>query len=108
MLRLALDGCGIGQHLAAVRTVGPGYLCHVIQAAHVDHLWLADGQGAGLVKGDDPERPQRLQVSATLDQDPGTGCAGDGTDDTHRRRDNQGARAGDDQQYESAVDPLAK
>ncbi len=108
MLRLALDGCRVGEQRPAVCAIAPGQSLGVIEAADVDHRGPARGQGAGLVKGHDLERAEGLEVRAALDQDPGSRRAGDGAHDADRRGDDQGTRTGDDQQHQCPVDPLAK
>src|SRR5699024_9033567 len=81
---------GQGEHLI-VRVGG-------VEDVDVGQLGAAVGQGAGLVDDYGVDLRGGLQVFPALDQDAVLGGAADTGDDRDRDRDDQGTRAGDDQQ----------
>ena len=70
----------------------------------LDEARLALSDGAGLVERDSLYQARLLQVSTPLDQDAPLGRRRQTADDGDRRRDHEGARAGDDQQHQRLVD----
>ena len=77
----------------------------VVNAGNVNQSWLSLSQRTRFVKGYNLNPTERFQKSSALDQYPPSGCDGNRADHRHRRRDDQGTRAGDDQQGQSPVEP---
>ena len=101
MLGAAFDGCGHGQHLVFRH---PGVW-----------IWRQVGQGrfalcqrAGLVKGNDAQATDRLQISAAFDQNALLRRAADGADNADRRGDDQRAGARDHQHGQRPVKPAMR
>ena len=65
---------------------------------------LAVGEGAGLVQGQAVEASALFQEHAALDEDAVAGGGGHAADDAHRRGDDQGAGAADDQYHQRGID----
>ena len=64
-------------------------------------------EGAGLVKDHDLGVGQHLQVVAALHQNARPGGPADAAEEAQRHRDHQGAGAGDDQEDQGLMEPLA-
>ena len=99
MLGPALGQCG-GFHKGI-----PG---HAVFGVDAHHLEGALGQGAGLIKHHDAGAGQLLQIGGALDQDTAGGSTADAAEEAQRNADDQCAGAADDQEGQSAVDPVPK
>ncbi len=77
----------------------------VPEGHHPRHGGATEGQGAGLVEGDDASPPRLLQRRAALDQHAAPRGGADRRDDRHGRRDHQRARACNHQEHERPVNP---
>jgi hypothetical protein len=71
----------------------------------VDERGAAAGQGAGLVQRDGADPAEVLERLAALDEHAAARGTADGRDDADGHGDDEGARAGDDEQRQRAVQP---
>ena len=99
MLRARLER---GRQLQESRSGGAPF-----ERRHADDVELPFGQRAGLVERDAAHVRQTLEVRAPFDQHALARRGGERGDDRDRRRNDQRARARDDEQHERAVDPAA-
>ena len=99
MLRPAL-GQRSGFHEAVFGTA--------LHGADLDDLEGTLGQGAGLIEDDDAGIGQLFQIGRALDEDAAGGSAADAAEEAQRDGDDQRAGAGDDEEGQGAVDPVAE
>ncbi|MCY1304048.1 hypothetical protein D9M70_537840 [compost metagenome] len=76
------------------------------EADNVGHLRLAFGERAGLVEGGGGHLADILEHCAALHQQAAPGASRKAGSDRSRRRDNQSARAADQEDREALVDPF--
>ena len=86
---------GAGRQTGRQRT--DGRFIFLPRAKAVGLARLAVGEGAGLVQGQAVKASALFQEHAALDEDAVSGGGGHAADDAHRRGDDQGAGAADDQ-----------
>src|SRR5690606_34180626 len=67
---------------------------------------LAMGNGSGLVECQEAKLAANFQIDTTFNQDAFARRRCQATDNSDGRRDDQGARAGDNQQHQGAIDPV--
>ena len=96
VLRALLSGCRPGVQRLFLRILR--------QTAHRNHLRRAEGQGAGLVKGDFCHTRQPLERIALAHEKTVPGCVADRGHDRGRRRQHKRARAEHDQNGHRADD----
>ena len=72
------------------------------------HFKGALRQGAGLIEHHNAGACQLFQIGRTLDEDAAGGSTADTAEEAQRDGDDQRARAADDKEGQSAVDPVAK
>ena len=86
----------------------PQHLLGIVAPHGLDglHDGAALGQGPRLVEGPDLGRHRLLEVDATLDQEAMAGGVADAGRERHRGRDDQRARAREDDERERPVDPV--
>lgn len=107
----ARQAAGDGERDRVIRTAGQarGDGRGIEALLGTQHLLVHEGRlarrdRARLVERDHLQRPGRLEVGATLDQDAAARAGGQSTDDRDRGRDDEGAGAGDHEQHEGLVD----
>ena len=93
---------GAGRQTGRQRT--DGRFIFLPRAKAVGLARLAVGEGAGLVQGQAVEASALFQEHAALDEDAVAGGGGHAADDAHRRGDDQGAGAADDQYHQRGID----
>ena len=110
--RLAMLDDRLGERVRAAGLERRGALDQLPLAVPVegndpDHGRLPPAQRAGLVERHGPERGRLLDVGAAFDQHPVPRRGGERRHDAHRRRDHERTGAGDHQQDERPVEPVA-
>ena len=80
----------------------------VAQRDHFDDLRRAGRHRPRLVERDAPDRAGTLEIQPALDQNSAARRARERRDNRHGRRNDERARAGDDQQHQRAVEPRRK
>ena len=89
-------GCDLEQRLLGIASLG----------VHRDHRERAVGEGARLVKDDGVNVGERLEVVRTLDENAQLGRAADAAKEAQRHADHERARAADDQEGQTAQNPV--
>ncbi len=84
------------------------FRCNTRCGVDAHHCKAALRQGAGLIEYDHPGTCQLFQIGRAFDEDAAGARAADAPKEAQRDRDDQRTRAGDDEEGQCTVDPVAK